>query len=92
MTSYEVYEKKVTQIIKSNQNELNLYQSQKLGAGAYGVVYDGKYKGAKVAVKKIHLDKLGEREKDREMLHFKLEHKNVVKIIAVIEDNVHAYR
>ena len=55
-----------------------------LGMGAFASIYEGRYKGESVAVKRIQLVDISF---DREIAsHLKMDHENVVKMLDVIED------
>jgi serine/threonine protein kinase len=57
-----------------------------LGRGTFGIVFRGSHQDKQVAVKRLELDRLD--QEDREVkLQIKLKHENVLKILAVDEDD-----
>jgi hypothetical protein len=66
--------------------ETSYLRKDRLGKGAYGIVFLGSHQGEEVAVKRLELDRLG--REDREIkLQIELEHDNVLKILAIHEDD-----
>jgi predicted Ser/Thr protein kinase len=66
--------------------ETSYLRKERLGKGNFGIVFRGSHQGEEVAVKRLELDRLD--QEDREVkLQIKLEHENVLKILAVDEDD-----
>ena len=61
-----------------------------LGKGTFGAVYLGVYNGEKVAVKKILLNRSENEEREVDLQKI-LNHKNVLKILKVEEDEDFRY-
>lgn len=59
-------------------------QKNELGFGSYAVVFNGKWQGKPVAVKRIVLGNLDTNREESSMMG--LVHDNVVKLLAVRED------
>ncbi len=62
-------------------------EENKLGEGAFGIVYRGTFEGNAIAVKvavKVHSNDERNKEQKREMeAHLRLDHENVLKLLHV---------
>ena len=64
--------------------KVKLDRSNRLGEGGYGAVFQGKFNGKDVAVKRIDLPKVDENE---ELALKQLDHPNVIKLLHSESDN-----
>ena len=64
--------------------KVKLDRSNRLGEGGYGAVFQGKFNGIKVAVKRVELLKVVENE---ELALKQLDHPNVIKLLHSESDN-----
>lgn len=69
------------------QNEVNFSfdRNKILGRGFYGLVYEGKFEGKTVAVKRSHLIYVNDLITKDELLK-KIEHSNLVKLLHIAKD------
>ena len=58
--------------------KVKIYRSNRLGEGGYGAVFQGKFNGIKVAVKRVELLKVVENE---ELALKQLDHPNIIKLL-----------
>jgi predicted Ser/Thr protein kinase len=70
-------------VSKPFTNKILINRKKILGEGSSAVVYQGTYKDQEVAVKRIELEKSLTEEFTR---HKKIQHKNVLKMLAVEHD------
>ena len=66
-------------------NSIIIDRCKLIGKGIYGIVFEGTWKGKKVAVKRIQIENV-ENNKEEEALK-KLDHPNVVKLYHVESDS-----
>jgi serine/threonine protein kinase len=64
---------------------ISIDRQKVLGKGAYGIVYEGTWKGRKVAVKRIQIENVKNNKGGEEALQY-LDHPNVVKLYHVESD------
>ena len=83
--SSELYDKDATKMDSHFVSHvLEYYKDKFLGHGSYGQVFEGKYKGKAVAVKRIPSHRyVSQTDRERDIM-LKLNHPNVVQLLDVI--------